>query len=76
MSSSVTDCTGTEEIEFASTGMRDPVTITSSNSSCAVTTGDAVATATVNAASANAGLFDNDLIILASFKFWSHQPFF
>ena len=42
--------------------------MTSSNSSWAKTAGAAVATATANAASANPGFLDNDLIILASFN--------
>ena len=42
--------------------------MTSSNSSWAETAGAAVVTATANAANANLGFVDNNLIILASFN--------
>ena len=49
------------------TGIRDPVTTTSSISSWEKALGAAVATATAIAANAKLGFLDNDLIILASF---------
>jgi hypothetical protein len=52
---------------FEFTGIRDPVTTTSSISSWEKALGAAVATATAIAARAKLGFLDNDLIIIASF---------